>query len=107
MNRLILPMALIVLSSVAVAAQPADQRAGDEAAIRKAVASYVEAFNRGDAKGVARHWSAEGAYVSPAGQRTQGREAIQEEFEAYFAEYASIPTSLKPFLSKACLIALT
>ena len=86
MNRLILPMALIVLGSEVVLAQQAGRRAADEAAIRRAVESYVAAFNRGDAKAVAGHWSDEGAYVSPSGQRIQGREAIEKEFEDYFSE---------------------
>lgn len=72
----------------------ADDRSNDrdsqaEAAIRKTVASYVEAFNRGDATAVAEHWSEDGEWVSPAGDRVKGRDAITEEMNAYFAEGGS------------------
>jgi uncharacterized protein (TIGR02246 family) len=58
----------------------------DEDAIRAAVVSYVNAYNRGDAKAVADHWSESAEWISPAGQRFQGRQAIQQEMEAMFAE---------------------
>ncbi len=70
---------------LAAAGQP-NPRAADEAAIRKAVRSYVAAFNRGDAQAVAQHWSPQGVFVSPSGQRLQGRDAIQQQFQAYFSE---------------------
>ena len=86
MNRIILAVAVVVLACRLAAGAEADRRAADEAAIRKTVQSYVEAFNRGDARAVARHWSAQGVYVSPSGQRLQGRNAIEQEFAAYFSE---------------------
>ena len=58
----------------------------DIAAIEKLVESYVAAFNQGDAKAIADHWSEAGEWVSPAGDRIKGRQAIQEEMAAYFAE---------------------
>jgi uncharacterized protein (TIGR02246 family) len=58
----------------------------DEAAIRAAVDSYVAAYNRGDAKAVAQHWSESGEWLSPSGQRFQGRQAIQREMEALLKE---------------------
>ena len=62
--------------------------AGDdnEATIRQAVDSYVEAFNRGDAAAVAALWHEDGEWISPGGDRIKGRDAIQAEMEAYFAE---------------------
>ena len=86
MNRAILVTAMMVLSWHVALADDVGGRAADEAAIRKAVRSYVVAFQHGDAKAVARHWSAEGVYVTPSGQRFQGREALEKEFAAYFAE---------------------
>lgn len=87
MKRLLMmSLALIVLGVHVATAAPPDRQSADEAAIRKAVRSYVTAFARGDAKAVASHWSAEGVYVSPDGRRLAGREAIEQEFAAYFAE---------------------
>ena len=58
----------------------------DEDAIRAAVDSYVAAYNRGDAKAVAGHWSENAEWVGPSGQRFQGRQAIEREMETLFAE---------------------
>ena len=60
--------------------------AADENAIRAAVESYVNAYNRGDAEAVAAHWSESGEWTSPSGQRFQGRRAIEKELENLFAE---------------------
>ena len=67
----------------------ADDRAEDEAAIRGAVASYTEAFNRGDADAVAESWSHDGEWMNPAGERVKGREAILGEMKVYFASGGS------------------
>jgi uncharacterized protein (TIGR02246 family) len=46
----------------------------------------VAAFNRGDARAVASHWSRDGEWISPGGQRFRGQQAIRAELESYFAE---------------------
>lgn len=61
------------------------ERASAEDAIRATVESYVAAYNRGDAKAVAAHWSDSGEWVSPTGERFRGRKAIENELEALFA----------------------
>lgn len=86
MTRIVLIVAVVVLACGSTVAEEADRPAAEETAIREAVESYVAAFNRGDARTVAAHWSGQGVYVSPSGQRFQGREAIEKEFAAYFAE---------------------
>jgi len=86
MNRLLLPMMIVALGCQALAAEKGDPRAADQAAIRSAVESYVGAFHRGDAAAVAAHWTEDGEFLPPSGQELQGREAIQKEFEAFFAE---------------------
>jgi len=58
-----------------------------EAAIRKMVAAYVEAFNKHDAKGVADHWSFDAVYLDrDSGEEVTGREAIQKQFADLFGE---------------------
>ena len=86
MNRIALIVAVVVLACRPTVAAEPKRHVSEEAVIRKAVQSYVAAFNRGDAEAVTRHWSSQGVYVSPSGQRFQGRDAIQKEFAAYFAE---------------------
>ena len=68
-----------------VAAEPS-REAKDIAAIRAAVDSYVAAFNRGDAKAVAGHWSETGEWISPDGERVAGRPAIEKAMTSFFAQ---------------------
>ena len=84
MSRCLTVLAIgIATATLFVTASPAS---ADEAAVRKAIASYVEAFNRADAKAVAEHWTPGGEFVTPGGKSLKGRAALQKEFEAYFAE---------------------
>ena len=70
---------LLRICSAAEAEKPA---AGtEESAIRATIDSYVAAYNRGDAKAVAAHWSESGEWISPAGQRFQGKQAIEKEMQ--------------------------
>lgn len=67
--------------------QQADQPAGDEAAIRQTVDSYVAAFNKGDAKALADLWSDTAVYINRfTGEEAVGRAAIAEQFAAIFQE---------------------
>jgi uncharacterized protein (TIGR02246 family) len=86
MNRLMTVVVLFLLSCHAVAAEKPDPRADDETAIRRAVRTYVAAFNKGDAAATAAHWSDHGEWVSPSGEKFKGRRVIQAEMAAYFAE---------------------
>jgi uncharacterized protein (TIGR02246 family) len=66
--------------------QPSDQTA-DEAAIRDAAASYVEAFNKHEPQAVADHWSPDAVYLNRStGEGVVGRDAIVEQFAALFEE---------------------
>jgi uncharacterized protein (TIGR02246 family) len=67
--------------------QEAEQPAGDEAAIRNTVDSYVAAFNKADAKALAEHWSERAVYTNRfTGEEAVGREAIAEQFAGIFQE---------------------
>jgi len=86
-RRLVAVAAVLILTVSTQAAEkkkPDDK--SDENAIRAAVASYVAAYNRGDAKAVAAHWSDSGEWLSPSGQRFQGKQAIEKELQAMFAQ---------------------
>ena len=75
---------LLRVCSAAEADKPA--AATEESAIRATIDSYVAAYNRGDAKAVAAHWSESGEWISPSGQRFQGRPAIEKEMQTLFSE---------------------
>ena len=72
------------------AQQPSDQST-DEAAIRKTAASYVEAFNKHDARALAELWSPDAVYLNRmTGEEVVGRAAIAEQFTALFKEQPAI-----------------
>lgn len=78
---------MVASSVVSAGATRAGDQASLEAAIGKAVESYVVAFNRGDAKALAALWGPEAVYTNPvSGEQVVGREAIQQQFAAIFSE---------------------
>jgi uncharacterized protein (TIGR02246 family) len=91
MKRLILTAAIAVLGIASAVGAEANRQAEDEAAIRKAVESYVAAFNQGDAKALAAMWSPDAVYSNPLSDvQVVGREAIEAQFAAIFDEAKGI-----------------
>lgn len=76
----------LVLFLLTAAQTTFGQSGSDEDAIRAAIKSYVEAYNRGDAKAVAEHWSEEGQWTSPSGEKHTGKDAIAKALKALFEE---------------------
>lgn len=59
----------------------------DENAIRKSGTTYVEAFNKQDAKAIAALWSPNAVYTNPrTGEEVVGRDAIEQQLVGIFAE---------------------
>jgi uncharacterized protein (TIGR02246 family) len=85
-RTLVVIAALVMLTSCAQSAEKKADSTSDEDAIRATVESYVAAYNCGDAKAVAAHWSDSGEWTSPAGQRFRGKQAIEKELETMLAE---------------------
>ena len=86
MKSAILTTMLVVLQAFACLTARADQ-AADEELIRKAVEAYVTAFNSADSKALAALWSPDAVYTNPvSGEQVTGREAIEQQFAAIFAE---------------------
>ncbi len=61
-------------------------RSDDEKAIRQVAESYLDAFHRGDAKAMAAHWTEDGDFINIRGERIQGREVIEKQFEQFFSQ---------------------
>ena len=86
MRRFAWIMSLLALvAAPSVAPTRGADREADLAAVRQAVASYVDAYNRGDAAAVADHWCGDAEYVLPDGERVEGRDAIRKVFEESFS----------------------
>ncbi len=87
MRRVVLTAVMMACLLASANGAEADRQAADEAAIRAAVARYVAAFNNADAKALAALWSPEAVYTEPlSGEQLVGREAIEKQFAAVFAE---------------------
>jgi uncharacterized protein (TIGR02246 family) len=61
-------------------------RAEDGDALQKRAETFIEAFQKGDAKAVAAFWTPDGDYTDQTGKHLKGRDAIQKAFEGFFAE---------------------
>lgn len=89
MNAMVCTLAMFFLTlavTMAKADEP-DVATSPDVEIRKAVENYVAAFNQGDAKALAAMWSPEAVYINPlSGDEVVGREAIEQQFAALFAE---------------------
>ncbi len=80
----VLALLLVAHPLMAWAQQPSEPPSAD-AAIKKAVAAYVEAFNKHDAKALAEQWSPEAVYINRmTGEEVVGQMAIAEQFTAIF-----------------------
>ena len=87
MKRVMLTAAMMAWSLASAVGAEVHRQAADEAAIRKAVESYVAAFNHGDAKALAAMWSPEAVYTNPlSDEQVVGREAIEKQFVDIFAQ---------------------
>jgi uncharacterized protein (TIGR02246 family) len=69
----------------------------DETAIRKAVESYVEAYNRGDAAAAATYWSRDGSYLTQTGEYAKGPDKIRPALEKFLAENKGIQVKVAVF----------
>jgi uncharacterized protein (TIGR02246 family) len=80
-------MILAVAWTSNLSGQEASSQSANEAAIRAAAASYVDAFNKHDAEAVAAHWSPDAVYlIQSTGEEVVGRAAIAKQFAALFKE---------------------
>jgi uncharacterized protein (TIGR02246 family) len=87
MKRTIWPLALLVLAATSATRADENRQAADEAAIHKAVAAYVEAFNKGDADALAALWGPDAVYVNrDTGAQATGRSEIKKQFADQFAD---------------------
>src|SRR6476660_4867718 len=83
----LLLMILGVTWTSRVLGEPPRDQSADEAAIRKMVDSYVQAFNRHDAESLADHWSPDAVYLNrTTGEEVVGRSAIADQFKALLKE---------------------
>jgi uncharacterized protein (TIGR02246 family) len=86
---------LLVGGSVALAAA-VDKRAQGDAAIKQTIKSYVEAFNRGDAKALAAHWTVDGSFVTATGEEFLGRKKLENAFKTFFSRNKGIKLKVTP-----------
>lgn len=64
-----------------------DRRSLDEVALRLTGASFVKAYDAGDAKSIASHFTPDAEYIDEQGNIHQGRAAIEAAMTTCFAEH--------------------
>jgi len=90
----------LVISFILMASGVSAEKTGvgqDEVAIRKAIESYVETYNRGDASATASHWSRQGSYLTQTGEYAKGPDKIRPALEKFFAENKGIQVQVALF----------
>ena len=83
---LVAAAAVLIGALSAQAAEKPSGDASDQAAIRATADAFVKAFNRGDAQAVAALWTPNGSMVNDRGQTFKGRQAIADEYAAFFKQ---------------------
>ena len=107
----ILSTLVVLVAAFTVQAQeePSEKSKGTE--IHKAVAALQEAFNRGDAKGLAACWTTDGEFVGPNSEQIDGRKKIEAAFVDFFAKHPKAKIQLsgvswRPVASDVALVDL-
>ena len=92
-------LGLMIISILVVSGVGAEKSglSQDEIAIRKAIESYVETYNRGDASAAASHWSRDGSYLTQTGEYAKGPDKIRAALDKFFAENKGIQVKAAPF----------
>ena len=89
MQRLIGSFSAAVLVALVAATVCADEKPAGGSTKRQAVLDLLTqletGFNAGDAKSLAACWTEDGEFVGPAGNRINGRESIEKQFNELFA----------------------
>ena len=83
----------LIISSILMVTGVTAENTGlgqDEIAVRKAIESYVETYNRAEASAAASHWSRDGSYKTQAGEYAKGPDKIRSALEKFFAENKGI-----------------
>ncbi len=63
-----------------------EERPADRDAVKTTIDSFAAAFQKGDGKAVAAHWTAEGEYVGDDGATFRGRAALEKAYAEYFTK---------------------
>jgi len=91
---------ILMVSSILIVSGALAETTGpsqDEIAIRKAIESYVAAYNSGDASAAASHWSRDGLYVTRTGEQAKGPDKIRPALEKFFSENKGIQVKAELF----------
>ncbi|MDQ7782493.1 MAG: SgcJ/EcaC family oxidoreductase [Desulfomonilaceae bacterium] len=86
MVRIAIGMIISIILLVSAVSAENSGISQDEMAIRKAVESYVNAYNGADASAAASHWSKDGSYLTQSGDHARGPEEIQPVLKKFLGD---------------------
>jgi uncharacterized protein (TIGR02246 family) len=67
---------------------------GDLKSLKASGKAYLDAFNKGDARGAAACWATTGEYTSPDGETIKGRENIEKSYTDFFKKFPGAKAEL-------------
>jgi uncharacterized protein (TIGR02246 family) len=96
MPRVLIRRMMVLFVALSAADTFAVSARADDAAVRKTLSSYVEAFNQRDAKVVGSFWTVGGTHRDvDTGEEISGREAITADLAAVFTERPAVKLSAR------------
>ena len=93
-------LATTLLGTLAFSGQGQAPPANAEQAVRKAVAAYVEALNKGDLDGLMACLGPDADFIDEAGKTTRGRDALRAHFKTTLADLKGYKVSGKVYSVK-------
>ena len=84
--RLLVGLLGLVLAGGVLTAQEKGKREADVAAVKKLVADFIVALEKGDAKAVSAYWTADGEFINEDGKVLEGRSAIEKAYTAHLTK---------------------
>jgi uncharacterized protein (TIGR02246 family) len=93
-------LATVLLVAPALSGQGQAPTTNAEQAVRKAVAAYVEALNKGDIDGLMALLAPDADFIDEAGKTTRGRDALRAHFKTTLADLKGYKVSDKVYSVK-------
>lgn len=96
MPRVLMARMMVLFAALSAVDTFAVSARADEAAVRKTLSAYVEAFNQRDAKLVGSFWTAGGTHRdADSGEEIAGRDAITADLASVFQERPAVKLSAR------------
>jgi uncharacterized protein (TIGR02246 family) len=80
--------------AISASTDVSNQTSADEKVLRSQAEEYTKAFANGDAKTIAKMWTADGTYIDPDGVELKGQSEIEKYFASGFKQVGLVPLEI-------------